>query len=290
MWLFVLTRWSTYNDCGNPCERVRKVCLRNDESTHKFQVSINSPSFRRRFQLSQNARFLPPPLLLLPLLLLYTCPFDVLHVHWIVPFTETNPTERIRKKKKKTKRSIGISSRANYPRRWPRRLLDFSHKFFDWSVNDGDDKISIPPSMSHFQLCAYVASGAVATPCVAFIDPADTRRRRSGKVWNIDARIKHPCNFSPLFLFFSFFLFFPSFFSSFKPDKSCEFWGKKMISRRGRQFLITHVREISRDQTSELIRCCIRDVFFFFFSFFSTIIEPRRIRLPLISKALETRD
>lgn len=28
----------------------------------------------------------------------------------------------------------------------------------------------------------------------------------------------------------------------------------------------------------------------FFFSFFSTIIEPRRIRLPLISKALETRD
>lgn len=144
-------------------------------------------------------------------------------VHWNEP-DRTNT-----QKKKKTKRSIGISSRANYPRRWPRRLLDFSHKFFDWSVNDGDDKISIPPSMSHFQLCAYVASGAVATPCVAFIDPADTRRRRSGKVWNIDARIKHPCNFSPLFLFFSFFLFFPSFFSSFKPDKSCEFWGKKWL-------------------------------------------------------------
>lgn len=39
-----------------------------------------------------------------------------------------------------------------------------------------------------------------------------------------------------------------------------------MISR-GRQFLITHVREISRDQTSELIRCCIREVFLFFFFF-----------------------
>ena len=68
------------------------------------------------------------------------------------------------------------------------------------AVNGGETRKSLCPSMSHFQLCAYVASGAVATPCVAFIDPADTRRRRSGKgVWNIDARIKHPCNFPTFF-------------------------------------------------------------------------------------------
>lgn len=103
-------RWSTYNDSGNPCERMRKVCLRDDESTHRVPSFDWFTEFSTSFStFTKNAR------LLLLLSLLYTCPFDVLHVH-IVPFTETNPTERIRKKKKKTKRSIRVSPRANYPR------------------------------------------------------------------------------------------------------------------------------------------------------------------------------
>lgn len=181
-------------------ERERCVCgMTNRRTNSKFR------SIHRVFDVAFNFHKTLVFFLLLSFFFLFCFCIRVPSTFYM--FTElyrslkrTRPNEYA--KKKKTKRSIGISSRTNYPRRWPRRLLDFSHKFFDWSVNDGDDKISIPPSMSHFQLCAYVASGAVATPCVAFIDPADTRRRRSGKVWNIDARIKHPCNFSPLFLFF----------------------------------------------------------------------------------------
>lgn len=71
------------------------------------------------------------------------------------------------------------SKRLANPRDSLRRFGDLSQK---------SEKLStmvirkpLRPSMSHFQLCAYVASGAVATPCVAFIDPAATRRRRSSK-------------------------------------------------------------------------------------------------------------
>lgn len=144
--------------------------------------------------------------------------------------------------------------------------------------------------MSHFQLCAYVASGAVATPCVAFIDPADTRRRRSGKVWNIDARIKHPCNFSPLFLFFFFLPFLPFLLlllQIFQINLANS--GEKNDQSRSSISNYACSRNIARSNIGIDTLLYTRR-FFFFFSFFSTIIEPRRIRLPLISKALETRD